>query len=84
MKQLTVRDIDPRLARHLRELARKERISLEQAAVRLMRRGAGLDDAPSAHVIGDRLDDLIGTWSDEEAAEFHRALADMEGVDEER
>ena len=34
-------------------------------------------------VIGDSLDWLIGSWSDEHAAELEEALADFDVIDEE-
>ena len=42
--QLTVRGFDAELADSIRRLARQERISLNQAVLRLLRRGAGLAD----------------------------------------
>ena len=44
MKQLTVRGFDDDLERSIRQLARREGISLNQAALKLLRRGAGLPD----------------------------------------
>jgi len=43
MKQLTVRGFDRGLERRLRELARERRVSLNRAALILLREGAGLD-----------------------------------------
>ena len=48
MKQLTVRGFDDDLERAIRQLARRERISLNQAALKLLRRGAGLPDGQGA------------------------------------
>jgi hypothetical protein len=80
--QLTIR-YDDALAREIEELARRERISRNQAAVRLLRKGACLeepDQAPDA--IGDSLDWFIGSWTDEQARELEDAIADFEMVDE--
>ena len=83
MKQLTIRGFDKDLARRIRELARKEGISLNRAALRLMRRGAGLgESAQQQNVVGSTLDDLIGTWTDEEASEFMDAVDDFGQIDE--
>jgi hypothetical protein len=83
VKQLTVRGFDAELARELERLAKEEGISLNQAALRLLNRGAGLDrPAPRENLVGDSLDHLIGTWSAEEAAAVERAVADFEDVDE--
>ena len=74
--QLSVRGFDRELARRIRELARRERMSLNKAALILMRRGAGLsDDATRDTAIGGALDEFIGTWS---AAEEERILKSVE------
>lgn len=84
MKQLTIRGLDERLERRLRELARDQRISLNRAALTLMRRGAGLSDKrESTNTVGSALDKFIGVWSDEDEAELLRALEPLEQVDPE-
>ena len=83
MKQLTVRGFEPELAREIERLAKQEGLSLNQAALKLLSRGAGLDKPAAAeNVVGDSLDHLIGTWTDEEAAIIERATADFEHIDE--
>lgn len=83
MKQLTIRGFSKELAKRIRELALREGISLNRAALRLMRRGAGLEDSTMRqNVVGSSLDDLIGTWSDEEASEFMESVEDFGQIDE--
>lgn len=79
--QLTLRGLDARLQREIRELARRERISLNKAAVRLLSKAAGLADAEPADRIGSSLDHLIGTWSEEDAREFLASIQSCEQVD---
>jgi hypothetical protein len=82
VNQLTIRYEDA-LAREIDDLARRESISLNQAAVRLLRKGAGLDRPErSRDVVGDSLDWFIGSWTAEQAAELERSIADFEMVDE--
>lgn len=82
MNQLTIR-YDDTLAREIDELARRESISLNQAALRLLRKGAGLDQPErSRDVVGDSIDWFIGSWTANQAAELERAIADFEMVDE--
>lgn len=84
MKQLTIRGLDERLERRLRELATEQRISLNRAALALMRRGAGLsDERESTDTVGSALDKFIGVWSDEDEAELLRALEPLEQIDPE-
>ena len=83
MHQLTVRGFDAELADCIRRLARQQRISLNQAVLRLLRRGAGLaDDQDSVDTVGSSLDHFIGSWTSQQADEMDRALQDFEGIDE--
>ena len=83
MNQLTVRGFDDELAEHIRRLSKREGISLNQAALKLLRKGAGLADLKrKVDTVGPSLDHLIGTWTDEEAAEMDQALEELEVIDE--
>ena len=82
MKQLTVRGFDKDLERRLREVAKVRGVSLNQAALILLREGAGLDGPRRrANVVGDSLDHLIGSWSKAEESEFLRAIGSFEEID---
>ena len=83
MSQLTLRGIDEELERRLRRIATEKAVSLNEAALYLMRRGAGLESDGSPAAIGHSLDHLMGLWSEEEAAEFAAATRDFEQIDEE-
>ena len=82
MHQLTIRGFDERLEKCLRQLAAERQISLNRAALALMRRGAGLSEGrdPSGQV-GSGLDRFIGVWSDEDESELQRALEPFEQID---
>jgi plasmid stability protein len=83
MHQLTIRGFDDRLQRRIRETARADGTSLNRAALKLLRRGAGLEEGGDpSRAIGDALDDLIGTWTDEEAHELEEAIKDFELIDD--
>lgn len=82
MKQLTVRGFDEELMVEIQKLANREGVSLNQAVLRLLRRGAGLEDKGAGNRIGTSLDALIGTWSPEETAQVERAIEDFEAIDE--
>lgn len=83
MDQLSLHGFDKELADRIRELAGREQISLNEAALLLMRRGAGLSDPtlPQAPV-GDALDSFIGRWSSAEEKHLLDSLAPFETVDE--
>ena len=83
MKQLTIRGFDEQLEAALRKLARSEGISLSRAAVRLLRKAAGLGEGkPRREVVGSSLDQFIGTWTKAQAREVSRAVKDFERIDE--
>ncbi len=82
MKQLTVRGFGDELSQAIRRLANRDGTSLNRAAVKLMRRGAGLEDGQGPDTVGSSLDDLIGTWSRTEEDEMERALRHFETIDE--
>lgn len=81
MNQLTIRGFDDELATYVQDLARREGISLNRAVMRLLRRGAELDEG-NADVVGSSLDHLMGTWPTEEADRIDRALEDFARIDE--
>ena len=84
MRQLTVRGFDDELSAAIQGLAQREGISLNKAALRLLRKGAGLaDGSEGRRKIGSSLDHLIGTWTQAEADEFDAALQEFEKIDEE-
>ena len=84
MQQLSVRGFDKDLFRRLKEIARREGLSLNRAALLLMRRGAGLLESPEASAtVGGALDSFIGKWSPEEERSLLDSIAVCESVDEE-
>ena len=82
MKQLTIRGFDPELEKRIRKLAEKEDTSLNKAALKLLRQGAGLSKTnESSARIGSSLDHLAGTWSEEEARALEEVTRDFERID---
>lgn len=84
MRQITIRGFDKVLAQAIEDLARAEGISRNKAALKLMRRGAGLEAGngefpPGA--IGHALDKFIGGWTDEQAGEVLRSVAESDAMD---
>ncbi|HEX9723870.1 MAG TPA: hypothetical protein VGC53_06265 [Vicinamibacteria bacterium] len=83
MNQLTIRGFDDELAKRIRQLANREGISLNQAVLRLLRKGTGLAEGKGGgDTVGPSLDSLIGTWTPQEAEELNHALEDLEAIDE--
>ena len=83
MTQLTVRGFDDQLENQLHQLAHQRGLSLNKAALLLMRRGAGLDRPTQRQdVVGDSLDELFGLWTREQQQEFDEAAQIFEQVDD--
>ena len=82
MKQFTIRGLGDDLAGAIRHLANREGISLNRAAIKLLRRGAGLEDGEGPDTVGSSLDHLIGTWSEAEADAFEESLRHSKTIDE--
>lgn len=83
MRQLTIRGFGKDLEKAVRRLAREEGVSLNQAALKIMRRGAGVEGESRRDVVGDSLDWFIGKWNDREAKAFLKSIEWLEGIDEE-
>ena len=76
MRQYTVRNIPSALDRALREWARKRNISLNKAIVDAIKRGIGMDEEQEHN----DLDDLIGTWQQDE--EFEQAIIEQDKIEQ--
>lgn len=76
MPQYTIRNIPDSLDRELRDRAGRNKTSLNDAVIDVIKRGLGVTE--TVHVYND-LDDLAGSWQDDEA--FDRAIADQDSVD---
>lgn len=83
LRQLTLRGFDAELERALRDLARETGLSLNRAALLLMRRGLTRSEEGTDDVIGDSLDDFFGVWTREEEKEFLESIEDCERIDPE-
>jgi hypothetical protein len=80
--QLTVRVVDEQLEARIRDLAEREGLSLNQAVLRLLRKGAGLEERPRQDAVGSSLDALIGSWSEREAEEVDRYVRELDAVED--
>jgi hypothetical protein len=83
MSELTIRNIDWTVERKIQNLAAKEKSSLNQAVLRLLRLGAraAIDSPGAAGVIGSSVDHLAGTWGAAEVALMADVERDFEQMD---
>jgi len=80
MRHLTIRSVDPALARALTHEQRRRGGSLNQTVLELLRRAVGLGTGKK-HSNG--LAKLGGKWTEKEFQEFQRNTAIFEQIDEE-
>lgn len=78
MPQYTIRNVPVYIDRELRETAKRQGMSLNEATIKAIERGLGLAEQT---VVYNDLDDLVGTWKKDD--DFDQAIADQDTVDEE-
>jgi hypothetical protein len=81
LKQLTLRNIDAEIANALERMVREEGLSLNQAALKLLRSGLGPQTSAKQEPIGNSLDWFIGSWSDSDVSEFMEATESTREID---
>ena len=84
MNQLSIRGFDKELERRLREVAKERDISLNMAAILLLRKGAGLDTTNRCtNTVGASLDELIGCWTAEDEKDLLKSIEVFDRIDKE-
>ena len=82
MGAITLRNLPPQVAKAIREKARKERLSMNKAVIKLLEEATGA--TPKARkVIHHDLDRFFGTWTGEEADAFDEALREQRQIEPE-
>jgi hypothetical protein len=79
---ITVRNLPPAVAKAVRLKAKRERLSLSQAVVKLLE-SATAEAQPKEPTVHHDLDRFFGTWTKEEADEFDEALREQRRIDPE-
>ncbi|MFO8041650.1 MAG: hypothetical protein R6U25_00485 [Alkalispirochaeta sp.] len=75
MPQYTIRNISDSVDRKLRERARRSGKSLNETTLEAIKRGLGIVGTDQVY---DDLDDLVGTWQQDEA--FDHAMQDQDRI----
>jgi hypothetical protein len=84
MTQLTIRGIDEKLHKSLKEAAARQDVSMNRYLVRVLNEAVGIYQVKSSQQTQeyDDLDHLAGSWREDEADEFDRLLAEQRSIDE--
>lgn len=80
MKSISVHGIDEETYKKIRERAKIEGKSVNRVVKELIAKALGLGERPPDNRA--EFADLCGVWTEEEAAEFMGAVADLGAVDE--
>jgi plasmid stability protein len=80
---MSIRGLDDKTAKVLKDHARRSGKSVNLQVVELIRKGLGLASPGAGGGMHTDLDHLAGTWSAEDAKAFARRTAAFETVDEE-
>lgn len=80
MSSFTIHNLDKPLASLLRARAREQGISVNQLVKSLLEQALGVKPPPPKH--RKHFEKFLGVWSKAEKAEFDRAVADFERIDE--
>lgn len=79
---LTINEIDDATAAWLKAEAERKGVSIESVAVELIQKGAARTPEPLIQAVYHDLDSLAGTWTEEQATEFLKAVEYFELIDE--
>jgi hypothetical protein len=80
VKAITLRNLPPELARMVRRQATERQISINKAVISLLEGATGTVRRKQTTLHHD-LDELAGSWTEAEAAEFEGTLAQQRGID---
>jgi plasmid stability protein len=79
MKSISVHGIDEEMEKAIEERAKREGKSVNKIVKELIAKALGIGDKPPDNRV--EFADLCGVWTEAEAAEFMKLVADLEVVD---
>jgi DNA-binding ferritin-like protein (Dps family) len=82
MGAITVRNLPPEVARAIRAKAKRERLSVNKAVVKLLEEATGAAKRAEP-VLHHDLDRFAGTWSQEEYDQFMESLREQRAIEPE-
>ncbi len=80
MGAMTLRGVDDRMAKALKEKAKKDGNSVNATLIKILRESLGMEKK-KRNIVYDDLDHLAGTWTNKDYREFSKKIADFEMVD---
>ena len=83
MKTMTIRGFEPELAEKIRRTAEKEKKSINQLVIDIMKKHFGLEKEKKFTRSHDDLDHLFGKWSQEELDQIQGKIDSERKIDRE-
>ena len=83
MKTISIRGIDPELAKKLKQTASEQSKSLNQLLLDILRNNFGIQKEKKYTKIFNDLDDLFGSWSEEEFKTIQNKINHDRKIDKE-
>ena len=80
MGAMTLRGVDDRMAKALKEKAKKDGNSVNATLIKILRESLGMEKK-KRNIVYDDLDHLAGTWTNKDYREFSKKIADFGMVD---
>lgn len=81
MSTITMHGVDKAVDQGIREIARRERTSINRTAQALLRRALGMDTRGVDHRA--EFQDVFGSWAKADLAEFEAVTAEFSNIDAE-
>jgi hypothetical protein len=81
MGSISLRGLDEQVKKRLKEEAGRNGVSVNSLILTYIHRAVGLN--PARRIRHTDLDDLAGTWADDDMEEFMKATRHFEKIDEE-
>lgn len=81
MSTMTIRGIDEKISKILKEKSRQEGVSVNSTLLKIIKENLGIERKKRSVIYND-LDHLAGSWSEKDYKEFKGKIADFEKVDE--
>ncbi|MFA5904287.1 MAG: toxin-antitoxin system HicB family antitoxin [Desulfobacula sp.] len=82
MKAITIRDIDPEVAKKLKATASEQNKSMNQLVLEFIKKNLGLEKEKIYDREYNDLDSLFGSWDDEEFNRIHNKINQERQIDQ--
>ena len=83
MKAITIRGVDSEMSAKLKKVAVKEKKSVNQLVLELLKQNMGMEKKKRYTKIHDDLDELFGSWSDTEFEQIQGSIDKQRKIDPE-